>query len=114
MHIDQYRFGHIDIEGRGYNADVIIFPDRVQQRWWRQEGHRLAREDLVTVLAEKPELLVVGTGYYGRMQVPEETLDVLRGAGIDVRVDKTSAAVEEFNRLQPECARIVAALHLTC
>jgi hypothetical protein len=24
LHIDQYRFGHIDIEGRGYNADVII------------------------------------------------------------------------------------------
>jgi hypothetical protein len=114
MHIDQYRFGHIDIEGRGHNADVIIFPDHVQRRWWRQEGHRLAREDLVTVLAEKPELLVVGNGYYGRMQVPEETLDVLRGAGIDVKVDKTSSAVEEFNRLQRECARIVAALHLTC
>ena len=114
MHIDQYRFGHIDIEGRGFDADVIVFPGRVQDRWWRQQGHRLAREDLATVLAEKPELLVVGTGYYGRMQVPAETLDALRGAGIDVRVEKTGSAVEEFNRLQRECARIVAALHLTC
>jgi hypothetical protein len=114
MHIDQYRFGHIDIKGHGYNFEVIIFPDRVQQRWWRKEGHRLAREDLETVLAEKPELLVVGTGYYGRMQVPEETLDALRGADIDVRVGKTGSAIEEFNRLQRESARIVAALHLTC
>jgi hypothetical protein len=114
MHIDQYRFGHIDIEGHSYDADVIIFPERVQDRWWRKEGHRLAREDLETVLVAKPEVLVVGTGYYGRMQVPEETLDVLRGAGIDVRVVKTSLAVEEFNRLQRECARFVAALHLTC
>ena len=56
MHIDQYHFGHIDIEGHGYDTDVIIFPDRVQDRWWRQEGHRLAREDLDTVLADKPEL----------------------------------------------------------
>lgn len=114
MHIDQYRFGHIDIEGHGYDADVIIFPERVQERWWRQEGHRLAREDLETVLAEKPELLIVGTGYYGRMQVPEETLDALRAAGVDVRVGKTGSAVEEFNRVQRERARIVAALHLTC
>jgi hypothetical protein len=114
MRIDQYHFGHIDIEGDGYDADVIIFPDHVQERWWRKEGHRLAQEDLETVLAAKPEVLVVGTGYYGRMQVPEETLDVLRGAGIDVRVEKTGSAVEEFNRLQRECARIVAALHLTC
>jgi hypothetical protein len=114
MHIDQYRFGHIDVEGHGYDADVIIFPERVQERWWRQEGHRLARADLETVLAEKPELFVVGTGYYGRMQVPEETLDDLRSAGIDVRIENTSSAVEEFNRLRRECARIVAALHLTC
>jgi len=114
MHIDQYRFGHIDIEGHGYDADVIMFPDPVQESWWRQEGHRVAREDLDTGLAEKPEMLVVGTGYYGRMQVPEETLDALRSAGIDVRAEKTGSAVEEFNRLQQECARIVAALHLTC
>ena len=114
MHIDNYRFGHIDIAGDGYDADVIIFPDHVQERWWRREGHRLAQEDLETVLAEKPEVLVVGTGYYGRMQVPAETLDALRSAGVDVRVEKTSAAVEAFNRLQKECARIVAALHLTC
>ena len=114
MQIDNYSFGHIDIEGHGYDADVIIFPDHVQESWWRQEGHRLAREDLDTVLAEKPKMLVVGTGYYGRMQVPEETLDALRSAGIDVRAEKTGSAVEEFNRLQQECARIVAALHLTC
>ena len=114
MHIDQYRFGHIDIEGQSFDADVISFPDHVQERWWRREGHHLAQEDLETVLAEKPEVLVVGTGYYGRMQVPEDTLEVLRSEGIDVKVEQTSSAVAEFNRLQRECARIVAALHLTC
>ena len=114
MHIDHYRFGQIDIEGQSYDADVIVFPKHVQARWWRQEGHRLALEDLATVLAERPEVLVVGTGYYGRMQVPDETLDGLRRAGIDVRVADTGAAVEAFNRLQRQFARSVAALHLTC
>ena len=114
MHIYSYRFGHIDIAGHGYDADVIIFPGHVQERWRRQAGHRLVREDLATVLVEKPEVLVVGTGYYGRMQVPEATLDALRSAGIGVRVEETGAAVEEFNRLQREYAHIVAALHLTC
>ena len=114
MHIDHYRFGHIDIEGQPYDTDVIAFPDHVQAHWWRREGHRLALEDLTTVLAERPEVLVVGTGYYGRMQVPEETLDALRCAGINVQVEPSGAAVEAFHRLQRECARIVAALHLTC
>ena len=114
MQIDQYRFGHINIDGHSYDADVIVFPNHVQDRWWRREGHQLAPEDLETVLAEKPELLVVGTGYFGRMQVSTDTLDSLRAAGIDVRIAKTGDAVDEFNRLQRECAAIVAALHLTC
>ncbi len=57
---------------------------------------------------------VIGTGYYGRMQVPEETIESLRAAGVEVRIAKTSEAVAEFNLLQRDCARIVAALHLTC
>ncbi len=57
---------------------------------------------------------MIGTGYYGHMQVPEETLASLRTAGVEVRVSKTSEAVAEFNRLQKDDARIVAAPHLTC
>jgi len=48
------------------------------------------------------------------MQVPEDTRDALRDAGIDVRIADTASAVETFNQLQQDCACIVAALHLTC
>ena len=75
MKIDHYSFGRIGIRGCDYDADVIVFPDHVQERWWRQEGHRVGQEDLQTVFANAPQLLVIGTGYYGRMQVPKETLD---------------------------------------
>jgi hypothetical protein len=114
MRIDDYSFGRIEIGGRDYDADVIVFPDRVQERWRRLEGHRLAVKDLETVLAEPPRVLVIGTGYYGRMQVPQETLERLAEAGIEVRIQTTGDAVAELNRLQGESARIVAALHLTC
>jgi len=114
MEIDHYTFGRIGVSGREYDADIIIFPNHVQERWWRRQGHRLAQEDLETVIANAPQLFVVGTGYYGRMQVPEETLATLQAEDIEVRVLKTSEAVAEFNRLQRDCARIVAALHLTC
>ena len=114
MEIERYTFGHICVDGHEYDADIIIFPDHVQEGWWRRQGHHLAKEDLETVIAKTPQLLVVGTGYYGRMEVPEETVATLRAAGIEVRVSKTSDAVAEFNRLQRNYARIVAALHLTC
>ena len=51
MAIDQYSFGQIDIDGRRYDADVIILPDRVLSSWWREEGHNLCEADLAEVLA---------------------------------------------------------------
>jgi len=114
MRIDRYHFGHIDIAGRRYDADVIVFPHHIQENWWRMEGHNLALKDLESVFAEKPEKLVVGTGYYGRMHVPQETIASLRAAGVEVIIGNTREAVETFNRLQRECSTLVAALHLTC
>ena len=114
MEITRYRFGEIEIDGRTYTADVIITPERVVDTWWRKQGHNLAVADLAEIIAAKPEILVVGTGYYGRMTIPDETRRYLQAQSVRLREAHTRQAVEEFNRLQRESARIVAALHLTC
>jgi hypothetical protein len=67
MMIDSYDFGRITINGRSYDQDLIIFPDKIKAGWWRKEGHRLQMEDLDDVLESEPEVLIVGTGYYGEM-----------------------------------------------
>ena len=112
--IDRYDFGEIQIDGHSYRSDVIVGPQRVRDGWWRQQGHSLSPDDLNTVLESKPDLLVVGTGYFGRMKIPEETRRFLASRGIRLWAGETGEAVKEFNRLQAECARVVAALHLTC
>lgn len=114
MTVDAYSFGRIRIDGADYTTDVIVFPGRVRDRWWRREGHSLDLEDLSEVLTDPPKTLIVGTGYYGNMRVPQETLAALRARGIEVKVCRTADAVAELNRLQREAARVVAALHLTC
>jgi hypothetical protein len=114
VRITGYHFGEIEIDGRTYSADVIITPERVVDSWWRAQGHRLAVADLAEALAAKPEILVVGTGYYGRMAVPEETRRHLQAEGVRLREARTGEAVAEFNRLEQESTRVVAALHLTC
>jgi hypothetical protein len=114
MNIAGYRFGRIDIDGRTYTSDVIITPERVIDGWWRQQGHALAIADLDSVVAARPDALVIGTGYFGRMSVPQETRRYLETQGILVREARTGQAVHDFNELQKERARVVAALHLTC
>ena len=114
MHIEAYRFGNVRIDGKDYRSDVIVTPEGVRDRWWRKEGHRLQVEDLDAVLAARPDAVVIGTGFYGRMEVPPQTRDFLEGRGIRVDAAKTADAVARFNALQREYARVVAALHLTC
>jgi hypothetical protein len=114
MRIEDYRFGHIRIDGRDYDSDVIVGPEQVRDHWWRRQGHRLHTDDLQEVVAADPEVVVIGTGCYGRMQVPEATRRFLEERGIEVHATRTGQAVDLFNELQQEYARIVAALHLTC
>jgi hypothetical protein len=112
MKVQKYDFGSIVIDGKEYTSDVIVFPDRVKDRWWRKEGHRLDINDLEEVLEFKPEVLVIGTGYLGVMEVPEETLRYLQMKNIEVHVAPTREAIKIFNGLRGK--RAAGAFHLTC
>ncbi|MBI4685160.1 MAG: hypothetical protein HY755_08160 [Nitrospirae bacterium] len=116
MHIDSYSFGKIVINSKTYTSDVIMYPGRVDSSWWRKEGHYLQTVDLEDVINAKPDILIIGTGHDGVMRVPDETLKLIKSKGINVYIDITGRAVEEFNRLQTEKPEkvIIAALHLTC
>jgi len=114
MRIADYSFGRITVDGTEYRTDVIIWPDWVEDNWWRSEGHRLVPEDLPAIMADPPDVLIIGTGHDGRMEVSPETLEKLRASGMEVIVDRTDGAVREFNNLLDQEARVAAALHLTC
>lgn len=113
MRISHYSFGRITIDGKTYTSDVIIYPDHVDPSWWRKEGHSLDVSDLTDIIDVMPDAIVIGTGYSGMMNVPEETVKFIRARGIDVHVARTERAIEIFNSLH-EDKKSVAALHLTC
>jgi hypothetical protein len=115
MHIDSYSFGSIQIDGRDYATDVVLLGGDVKSPWWREAGgHVYAAEDFEELLAAAPEVVVLGTGYFGRVKVLDETLTALAEAGSEIVVEKTGGAVECFNRFAEEGRDVAAALHLTC
>jgi len=111
--IEHYRFGTITVNGQRHTRDLIILPERIVAGWWRKEGHALHPDDLTAVFEAAPEVLVVGTGAYGMMHVPEETRRALETASIRLVAAPTAEAVETYNELRKQ-ARVAAALHLTC
>ncbi len=113
MHIDSYDFGRIVVEGKVYSSDLILLPDRVIGSWWRVQGHSLAEEDLKDVINQPLSLLVVGTGMYGRMAVPDETVRFLKKKGIEPLIQSTKEACRSFNE-QAQKGGVAGAFHLTC
>jgi len=113
MRITGYRFGRIEIDGRVFQSDVIIYPDRVDPSWWRKEGHRLQVADLPEVWNDPPEVLIVGCGASGVMKVAPEVEEKAGELGVRLITNRSDGACEEFNRLAGN-VRVVAAIHLTC
>ncbi len=111
--IDSYQFGLIIVNGERYTSDVVIFPDRVRDNWRRKTGHQLHLDDLSEVIAENPEVLVVGTGAEGLVKVLPEVELSLDAQGIKLIAEPTDKACNTYNRLC-RSQRVVAALHITC
>ncbi len=114
MEIESYDFGRIVIAGQTYTSDLILLPDRVLPNWWRREGHTLHPDDLKEVLEAHPPVLVVGTGYVGRMRVLPECEALLSRQGIRLIARETREACRTYNELRRAGQKVAAALHLTC
>lgn len=112
--ITHYSFGKIVIGKQEYTSDLIVLPDTTLPSWWRKEGHGLCLEDIEEVLKKDINYLVVGTGAYGRMKVPESLIEKLKAQGIETYVMETDKATALFNQLIKEGKKVAGAFHLTC
>ena len=111
--IESYSFGKMVYEGKAYTSDLIIYPDRVDSSWWRLKGHLLQLEDLKEILAENPDILIIGTGAMGVMKVPAPLIKQLENQGIKLLLEKTGEAVKIFNTAG-QGRKVIGAFHLTC
>ena len=112
--IENYSFGQILINGKKYSSDLIIFKDYIYDSWWRKEGHNLCIDDIKEIINKKPDILIIGTGFYGLMKVPEDLIENIKSLGIgQVIIKKTGDACTEYNKLY-KMSNILAAFHLTC
>lgn len=111
--IESYSFGRIIIDGQVYTSDIIIYPDKIDSSWWRLKGHLLQIDDLRDILNYKPEVLVVGTGAHGLMEVSDELKQLLKEKRIEIIIKFTEEACNNYNELKKK-KKVIGAFHLTC
>lgn len=115
--IKDYKFGAITIgdhiADQTFHDDVRVSPGKTE-KWWRVESHQVTKKDIDKAVAEKPEVIVIGTGDSGLMNVPEEIRDYIEYQHIHLIELRTAEAVEEFNRLEQQGRKVIGLFHLTC
>ncbi len=118
--IEEYHFGSITINGKTYDYDIEVRCDGVVLKWWRQESHKIAIEDIKRAIEQKPDIIVIGTGESGLAKVLDETKEKILSEGITLIIRKTTEAVKTFNKMcersqkDKEQKRVIGLFHLTC
>ena len=110
----QYQERCMNEDGLRLCRDLKIVGDKIVENWRRKEGHRVDTGDITDIVAEGPEVLVVGTGYAGFMEVSKSLHSALKKRNIRLIAGKTQEAVKTFNQLHSEGKRVAGAFHLTC
>jgi len=111
-------WGRIIIEGYpGEFKDVKLFPGGAKEWDWQIFGTRhipgIHPDETEELIEMGAEIIVLSTGYYGRLKVPEKTLSRLKKKNIEFHVLKTGKAAELYNRLCEEM-KTGALIHTTC
>jgi hypothetical protein len=113
--IESYVSGrNMRVAGKTYTSDLKIIGDTVRDNWWRREGHRLLSEDIADILNSRPDVLVVGTGYAGNLDIPASLRRDLAERGVRLLSERTAKAVELFNQRRAQEENVAGAFHLTC
>ncbi len=111
--ITQYDFGKICINGTWYQHDLRINDGTVLPDWWRTSGHACDVEDVADILADCPDILILGRGKPGMMQATSALKRYLQERDIELIQQPTMEAVKTFNDLYRQ-KKIAAGFHLTC
>lgn len=111
---DKTWFGAVIIDGKQY-GDVLIIGNEVIERgkfgWF--DTHSVNKRELNELLVGKPEVIVIGSGQGGALEVPFDVEKKIKENGIQLIVCETPRAIEEYNRLS-KTKKVNALIHTTC
>ena len=112
--IEPFSFGKIIVNGVSYTSDIKIIQGKVIPEWWRKSGHRVDVDDIKDILKSKPDILVIGKGKPGLMKSSRSLREFLKDNEIELIEEKTSKAVQTFNRLLKKGKDVSAGFHVSC
>ncbi len=114
MKINKTWFGGVEIDGKRYR-DVLIIGDEIVDRgkWGYFDTHTISERELEELLRGDPEVIIIGSGQSGVLEVPTEVEEKIKNKGIELIVLETPEAIEKYNELSKK-KKVNALIHTTC
>lgn len=107
---------HSKINGRttGKGKDLFIVDGKVH-KWNEREGHKLTYEMVERVLKYNLDILIIGNGVNGRIEVSKKIIVKLKNNGIsEIFVKKTPQALNFYNQFFHDNKKVALFVHGTC
>lgn len=109
-------WGRLEVED-GTFKDAKLFPGGAREWDWNETGTRhepgIQPADVEELLEHGAETIVLGQGFYGRLGVCRETLEMLEERGVSIHAEASDEAVRLYNELR-EREKVGALVHSTC
>jgi hypothetical protein len=109
--ITNVKFGEIEIDGKTYFSDMIV--------WWDgkieyiPKTHEFEANEFLKIIKRKPEIIVIGRGMEGFYKIAEEVKQLTEDKGIEIFSEVSPKAAEMFNAFVAEKRKVVAVIHTT-
>jgi len=118
-HVDSTKFGEIIIDNKRY-GQVLIIGDSVKERDAEKltalfgTTHKIGDWETKSLLEENPEVIIIGTGQDGMLEVDKNFLARTAAGGREVITTVTPEAVKLYNEKAAAGKRVNALIHTTC
>ena len=115
--ITHLSWGKLEIAGGDRFKDAKLYPGGAREWNWNETGTHhtpgIQPADVEELLNNGARVVVLSKGINKRLQVMNETLEMLENRGVNVHVLQTEKAVERYNELR-ESEPVGALIHSTC
>jgi len=117
--IDSVEWGEIWVDGKQYHQVLIVGEEvfeRDSEKLHQLFGttHKIGEQEEKMLLEGNPEVIIIGNGWEGVLQVTENFKLETENLGIDLKILRTPEAVEEYNQLVKEGKKANVLIHTTC
>ncbi len=115
--ITQLSWGSVETDA-GTFRDAKLWPGGARGWDWNETGTDhvpgVQPTDVDELLGNGAEVVVVGRGQQGRLEVMDETLSRIEEQGASAEILKTQQAIERYNELAQQGVAVGALIHSTC